>query len=145
MEWVRSLNGSIVAIDTSPFIYYIEKSAKYLKIIDPLFEALDRGDIQSVTSTLTLTETLVHPLRAGDIAVVSQYHAIFTRARNVTMLPVPETIASRAAELRASFGLRTPDAVQIATGIVAGASTFITNDQRLATAPGMKVIVLDRL
>jgi predicted nucleic acid-binding protein len=144
VEWVKRLYGSVVAVDTSPFIYYIEKSAKYLAVIDPFFEALDRGHIQSVTSTLTLAETLVHPLRSGDTALVSQYYAILTGAQSVTMLPVSEAIAAKAAELRSSLGLRTPDAVQIATGITAGATAFLTNDERLASAKGINIIILDR-
>jgi predicted nucleic acid-binding protein len=56
------------------------------------------------------------------------------------MLPVSETIAAKAAELRWSLGLRTPDAVQIATGITAGATAFLTNDERLASTPGINII-----
>ncbi|WP_225896572.1 type II toxin-antitoxin system VapC family toxin [Amazonocrinis nigriterrae] len=40
-------------------------------------------------------------------------------------------IAETAAQLRADSNLRTPDAIQIATAIRAGASFFVTNDARL--------------
>jgi hypothetical protein len=43
-------------LDTAPLIYFIEKHPIYLPLLLPFFEAVERGDIQVVTSTLTLTE-----------------------------------------------------------------------------------------
>lgn len=37
-----------------------------MPLVRPFFEAADRGEFQIVTSILTLTEVLVHPLRRGD-------------------------------------------------------------------------------
>ncbi len=42
-------------------------------------------------------------------------------------------------------GLRTPDAIQLATSIGSGASSFLTNDSRLPSLPQLKVLVLNRL
>ncbi len=71
MEWVKSLAGTIVAVDTAPLIYFIEKHPRYLNIIDPFFDSLDRGHFQAITSTLTLTEALTLPLRTGNNQLVS--------------------------------------------------------------------------
>jgi predicted nucleic acid-binding protein len=145
MDWIKPLAGAVVAVDTAPFIYFIEKHPRYLSTIDPFFDALDRGHLRAITSTLTLAEVLVLPLRTGDSLLVSEYVNILTNSRNVTMLPVSEAIATRAAQLRADAGLRTPDAVQIATAQVGGATAFVTNDGRLASVPGMTAIVLEKL
>ena len=66
MGWIERLRGTVVAVDTAPLIYLIEENPIYLSCVRPFFEAVDRGDLQVVTSTLTLTEVLVHPLRHGD-------------------------------------------------------------------------------
>jgi predicted nucleic acid-binding protein len=145
MDWIKPLAGSIVAVDTAPFIYFIEKHPRYFSTIDPLFEALDRRHFQAVTSTLTLTEVLVLPLRTGNRTLASEYVDILTKSRNLTMLPVSEAIASRAARLRADVGLRTPDAIQIATAQAGGATAFLTNDGHLASVPGITTIVLEKL
>jgi predicted nucleic acid-binding protein len=145
MEWIKPLAGPIVAVDTAPLIYFIEKNPRYLSLIDPFFEALDRGHFQAITSALTLTEALVFPLRTGNSSLVSEYVNILTKSRNVTMFPVSGAIASRAAQLRADIGLRTPDAIQIATAQIGGAGAFVTNDGRLASVPGIGILVLERL
>jgi hypothetical protein len=48
-------------------IYFIERHPAYLPLLLPFFEAVERGDIQVVTSTLTLTEVLVHPYRTETL------------------------------------------------------------------------------
>jgi hypothetical protein len=54
MEWVNSLRDQIVGLDTAPLIYFIEDHPDYLKVIQPFFSAVDDGNIQVVTSTVTL-------------------------------------------------------------------------------------------
>ena len=72
MGWVSDLQGKTVALDTSPFIFFIEKNAKYVDVLRPLFQAVDRGESSVVTSTVTLLEVLVHPIRHGDDALAHQ-------------------------------------------------------------------------
>jgi len=145
MGWLGDLDGEIVGLDTPPLIYFIEEHPRYLPVVSPFFQALDRGDFRAVTSTITLLEVLVHPLRTGQTSLCSRYRDILTRARNLSLVDVSVPIAERAAELRASTGLRTPDAVQVAAALTHGARFFLTNDGRLPTIAGLKVLVLDDL
>lgn len=59
MGWVDSLRGKAVGIDTMPVIYYIEEHPLYLDMLDPFFNAVDRGDFTVITSIITLLEVLV--------------------------------------------------------------------------------------
>jgi predicted nucleic acid-binding protein len=146
MEWIEALSGTIVGLDTAPLIYFIEEHPTYLPLVRLFFEAVDRGDFRVVTSVLTLTEVLVHPLRLGDRLLAGQYRRILLHAAQITTLPVSETIADEAAQLRGAHGLRTPDAIQLATAIHAGASCFLTNDSRLSSAgTSLKVLILNQL
>jgi len=145
MEWIEALGGTIVGLDTAPLIYLIEENPRFLPLVRPFFEAVDRGEFRVVTSTLTLTEVLVHPMRHGDHELADQYRRILLHANQVTTAPVSEVIADEAAQLRSRYGLRTPDAIQLATAISAGASSFLTNDTRLPNLPSLKMLVLNQL
>jgi hypothetical protein len=58
VEWIKPLLGHTVGLDTAPLIYFIEKHPQYFPTVRPFFEAVERGDIQIITSTLTLTEVV---------------------------------------------------------------------------------------
>jgi predicted nucleic acid-binding protein len=145
MEWLKRLRGTTVGLDTAPLIYFIEKNPKYLPLVLPFFEAMEAGDIHVVTSTLTLTEVLVHPLRCGDSGLARRYSRILRGAPNLEMIPVSAEIAEVAARVRAAHGLKTPDSIQLAAARVGNASVFLTNDAELRTIPGMRMLVLDAL
>jgi predicted nucleic acid-binding protein len=145
MEWLKKLRGTIVGLDTAPLIYFIENHPKYAPLVRPFFEAMERGEFQVVTSALTLTEVLVHPLRRGDKTLARKYSRILRQAPNLQMLPVSWEIAEEAARLRAIEGLKTPDAIQLATARAGDASSFLTNDTGLRAPAGLRLIVLESL
>jgi predicted nucleic acid-binding protein len=115
MEWLRSLYGQSVGLDAAPLIYFIEEHPVYFRLVEPFFAAVEQGDVQVVTSMLTVTEVLVHPYRYGNQRLAEEYSDILLRARNVSTFPVSPEIAMEAARLRAWYGIRTPDAIQLAT------------------------------
>ena len=51
-----------IAIDTAPFIYYIEEHKSYIQAIDPLFTHISQGHIFAYTSLITLIEVLTKPI-----------------------------------------------------------------------------------
>ena len=145
MEWLTQLQGQVVGLDTAPLIYFIEQNDTYLGLVRTFFKAMNQGQFQVVTSTLTLTEVLVHPIGLGNLELAQQYRDIIIDEENLATLPVSVKIAEVAAKLRAKQNLRTPDAIQIATAMEGGAKFFFTNDLRLAGVPDLQVLVLDRL
>ncbi|MDJ0690920.1 MAG: PIN domain-containing protein [Xenococcaceae cyanobacterium MO_188.B32] len=145
MEWLDRLQGKIVGLDTAPLIYFIEQNPRYLKIVREFFRAMDRGEFQVVTSTLTLTEVLVHPLRKGNIELAQQYQDILLNQDHLTAYSVSPNIAELAAKLRATKNIRTPDAIQIATAIQNGAEFFLTNDRDLCNIQSLKILILDEI
>lgn len=145
MEWVGALRGTVVGLDTTPLIYFIEESPAYLPTILPFFVAVDRGEFTVVTSMVTLLEVLVQPLRHGNTQLAQRYRDILLNARGLATIPLSQDIAEEAARLRARHNLRTPDAIQMATAIYNGASFFLTNDARLPSLPNLQVLVADNL
>ena len=145
MGWLSKLYGATVGLDSAPLIYFVERHPRYLPLVYSFFEAMGRGDIHVVTSTLTLTEVLVHPYKRGDHWVIDQYSQMLLNTRNLETLAVSPEIAIEAARLRAAYGLKTPDSIQMATAKIGGATSFLSNDSRIATIPGLEVILLETL
>lgn len=145
MGWIDALKGKRVAIDTAPFIYFIEKHPRYVDLVRAFIEAVNNGEITAFTSVITLLETLVVPLRLGDQKLVQQYRDILSDAPNFTTVAFVSNIAEEAARLRAVYNIRTPDAVQIATAIIGSAAFFLTNDMDLPAISELQIITLDDL
>lgn len=145
MDWISELRGTVVALDTAPLIYFIERSPTCFPLVEAFFKAMDGGEFRVITSTLTLTEVLVHPFRTGSYSLAEKYFQILTSSRNIAILPVSDVIAIEAARFRAETGAKAPDAIQLATARIGGAAAFLTNDARFRSAGDCRVIVLDHL
>jgi len=139
---IEELGDGPVALDTAAFIYYIEESPPFLAAIKPVFAAADAGRLTLVTSALTMLEVLVVPLRAGDKVLAARYERILTNSRGVTVVDLSRDLLRHAAWLRATTGMKTPDAIQVAAALATGCAAFVTNDRRWPAVPGLRVIQL---
>lgn len=144
MEWINDLQEKTVGLDTAPLIYFIEENPAYIETVQFFFEAMDRGDFLVVTSTVTLLEVLVHPLRSNNRELATEYRDILLNSKLMT-LEVSSAIAEQAAQLRAAHNIRTPDAIQISAALNAGATHFFTNDIRLPEIPSIQIFSIDAL
>jgi predicted nucleic acid-binding protein len=129
-----------VTLDTAAFIYLIEEHETYLPAVEPLFAALDGGALQAVVSELVLLELMVVPLRRGDQALARRYEELLTRGRGVRLVGVSRGVLRDAAALRAAMGIRTPDAIHIATALRHRCTALVTSDRALPAAPGLKTL-----
>lgn len=78
---------------------------------------------------ITVTEILVGPARNADDR---QYVAIvefLTQLPGLQLREIDFPIAERAATLRARYRLRAPDALIIATGLIARVGRIVSNDR----------------
>lgn len=126
----RVLNGHYrkVALDSNCFIYLIEGSP-YTGKLTPLFQSIESKDIIGVTAMLTLTEILTGPYKSGNFKMVEEYRSTLLNFPNLFFRDMDSRIAIRTAQCRADYGLKTPDAIQLATAMLDEAEVFITNDQ----------------
>jgi len=134
-----------LAVDTAPFIYYIEENPSYLPRIAPIFLAADAAQIVLVTSTITVAEVLIHPLRLGAMNLRDEYLDLFLHSANLELQSIDVEVAQRAAALRAVHNIRLPDALQIAAALHTGCTAFLTNDQQLSRINNLRVLILDDL
>ena len=69
---------------------------------------------------------------------------LLTHFPNLLMVDVDRGVARKAAELRARYRVRPADALQVAAGLVHGATAVFTNDHRLGRLSSIvEVIMLD--
>lgn len=129
-------------LDTSVFIYHIEASSPFSGAASEVLQHVGQLAATGITSVLTLTELLVKPLQSGRRGLAARYEALVRLTPNLILADVDAEIARRAALLRATYRLRTPDAIQVAASLAHGATAFVTNDIRLRRIDELTVIVL---
>lgn len=142
MGLIADLGKGPIGLDTSIFIYFIEEHPDFVELVAPIFGAMDDGKCSAVTSTLTLLETLVVPYRAGDALLAERYESLLTRSRGLALVELGRSVLRAAAQLRALFRVRTPDALQLASALAAGCTSFLTHDRDLPQVPGIRVLQL---
>jgi len=143
MGLVNELRGLRICIDTAPFIYFIEKNSKYLGLLRPFFAEINAGKIDALTSTITLLEVLVLPFKTKNESLAERYRDILLYAEGLTTFEIFHEVSELSAKLRAKYSIRTPDAIQIAVGIIYGADTFLTNDSGLKKVKDIRVVILE--
>jgi predicted nucleic acid-binding protein len=119
-------------IETAPLIYYVEENPTYVDKMDAIIATVMGGSIEAVSSVLTLTEILIHPLKQDNTQLEQEYRTILLHSRAYRLLPITAQVAISAAGLRARYNLRTPDALLVQ---LLGFSIQITHPFHLSIEP----------
>ncbi|MGH9494273.1 MAG: type II toxin-antitoxin system VapC family toxin [Candidatus Sulfotelmatobacter sp.] len=133
----------LIAIDTCVFIYQWEANPRYWPLTDLIFSSVERSDLLAVTSTITMTEVLIHPYRENNVSEVSELFGLLSIYPNLAWVSPDLEISVRAAQIRAEHNLQTPDALQAATALETGATAIVTNDPIFKRVSNLDVLVLD--
>lgn len=96
---LSKLKSQTVFLDTAPLIYFIEGNTAYQAGLKNLFAAFDKGDFAIITSTLTLLEVLVQPIKLNRQDLVEQYRKILSSASGIEIIEMTSDVAYRAAKL----------------------------------------------
>jgi predicted nucleic acid-binding protein len=132
-----------IAIDTCAFIYQWEAHPRYSPLTHLMFSSLEEGEFVAVTSTITMTELVVHPYRDQDLQRVNELASLLSTYPNLQWIPATLAIAVLAADIRANHRLATPDALQAATALHANATGLVTNDPIFKRVADLDVLLLD--
>lgn len=137
-----------LVLDSSVLIAYLGADEPISPVARELvqeFLGSERND--AVLSTLAAGEILVDPAKRG-----TQREVAFDimDMPGLQLRSVDFLVAAEAARIRSEIGLRMPDAVVVATGVLTGSQILVTNDQRMAAAvpqvvPEMQVVLLSDL
>lgn len=134
----------IAFFDASALIYLVEGKPPFgrrvREALAPLTEA--HLDLGTAVSRLTWLECRVGPLKANDTAVLAAYDAFFA-CTDLVWVELTKNVVELATAIRVKHGLRTPDALQAASGLQLGADhVFLTGDTAFKRVAGLNVMLL---
>jgi len=94
-------------------------------------------------STLTFLEVLVQPYREADESRRIAITGLLASFPGIRWVEMDLAVADRAAALRARYNLRVPDAVHVATAVLAGADLLLTNARGLRRVAEISVLLIE--
>lgn len=144
MGQLNIASSATVYIDTSVIIYTVEANPLYFSLIQSLWQKFLTGEIELVTSELTLRESLILPLRQANNSLANDYEQLLVSSE-IRLVPITQSILKGAANTRATTNLKTPDAIHAATALDAGCTLFLTNDRGFRNVPILSVVILSEV
>jgi predicted nucleic acid-binding protein len=129
--------GALLLVDSAPIIYTLEANERFAAHFAPLFQRHENGEVLLAVTTITIAEILTGPFKAGEELLARRY-----RAALETWIVVDFTsdIAESAARLRGQYGLKLPDAIQLASALAINAEALVTHDRDFAAVRGLRVL-----
>lgn len=126
--------------DTMLYAYWLEDNPDFGARVHEIHQRMEAQKDVLCSSAYVLGEVLVGPLKKGQISAADEIERYFRE--ELTMLPFPAEAARRFAALRSREGIKSVDALHLATAAAAGVDLFLTNDARLKAlhVPGIKFI-----
>jgi len=119
----------LIYLDACLVIYLVEQHPRWGESVAAAM-AHD-ADARFAVSPLVKCECLVGPIKQADAVLQGAYMSLF---RHLVPLDMPEPVYLRAAQLRAQYGLKTPDALHLACAHHHHCEALWTNDDRLQRA-----------
>ena len=139
-SWSVLPDGATVLVDTAPWIYLLQDHSEFAPRFEGLFAEAEEGRIELALSTITLAEILTGPYKAGEVALAKRYEKALN---SYQVLPFSAAVAIQAAQLRAQYGLKLPDAAQLATALDMGAAALVTHDRDFSSVQGLPILYGD--
>jgi uncharacterized protein len=127
--------------DTMLFIYWLEDHPRYSARVQEILQKMAARKDQLCTSSLAVGETLAGFYKRGAIETANQVRDFFQHGA-IDVVPYTLEIADLYANIRASQGVSSADAIHLACAASAGTDLFLTNDKNLVGkfVPGIQFI-----
>ena len=137
--------NDLVFVDTSPFIYFLERHPDFFQYMESLFNQVYEKNVFVITSVVTLIEICTLPAKLNNQALVAQYRDYFTKSKNIVLSPVDLAVAEQAIALRAKYQLKTPDAILLGTAGACKVSYIVTNDRQWKQLTNQTVLTVEEI
>jgi predicted nucleic acid-binding protein len=129
--------GAGIVVDTSAILAYLDGTERVSGLAAGVFDRLVApGRNIAVVSSISVTEALVRPMRAGSRSAIAIVETFFGTFPNLTVEPIGYEVAREAATIRAATALPTPDAFVLATSAVTEHAIVVANDAAWQAAIG---------
>jgi predicted nucleic acid-binding protein len=126
-------------LDACALIYRFEGAAAFRTAAIELMAQLtaQQPSVELAVSRLSVFECRVKPLREGNAPLLMRYDDFFAAVHIVELSPA---VVDAATNLRARYGLKTPDALQAACAFAASErALFVTADAEFSRVAGLDV------
>lgn len=133
-----------IFLDACIIIYWVESSEPfYSKVLTQLRSIAEQYPEHVLTlSRLSFLECLVKPMREKDKKIIEIYRGFF-ESTELEIIEIDFEVIDIATQLRADYGLRTPDAIQAASCLSLGEQhIFLSNDKRFTSVTKLNVVTL---
>jgi uncharacterized protein len=125
-------------LDANAIIYCVEGAAEFREAALHWVDRAKQAEAGFVfTSRFSRLECLSKPLAQADAAKQALFEGAFEA---LGLVSVSDELLEQAVSLRARFGLRSADAVHLATAIAHDADVFLTGDRQLARCTDINVV-----
>ena len=140
-------DGSRVLLDTVALVYFLERHPRYGPTAQEIFRRIAANRLQALIASLVFAELLVPLQRRQDRAAAEGLVDLLSNFHNLEVVGGSTAVMVEASRLRALYGLRTPDAIHVATALLSGADGILSNDKRLSrlSAEGLQLWFFDDL
>ena len=128
-------------LDANPIIYSIEGVPAFRQAALEWIERAETDDGVVITSRLSRLECRVKPLRDDNKQLLELFEGFFAR-ESLELVEITAEVVEAATQLRAAHNFRAPDAIHLASAVLAKANVFLTADRNLARCPDLNVEVL---
>ncbi len=135
-----------ICIDTCIWIYHLEAHPEYAALTSALLNHVESGQTNAISSEITLMELIVQPLRSRRFDIADHYELLLENFPHFRLQPINRPVLLRAARLRATYGgLRSPDAIILATALLENSTLAVTNDKRWKQVKEIETACLQEL
>lgn len=131
----------LIALDSNVFIAALSQNEEHSEIAQKLIRDINSGKHTALASSIVYGEVLSTSTSTSTSTSIIYRHkseldleGFFAHIDNLSTIPADDDINLKAGQLRIQYGsqLKLPDALHIATALLANADMFITNDVALA-------------
>lgn len=125
--------GPRVILDTNVLLKVYNREPGHEAVVE-ILDQVESGGATAAVSTVTIAEVAVGYHTSGDEAGLKDFILRLRSTAEYTIVDVDTGLAELAGKIRAETGMRLPDAIITASGVLSGASYVITEDKQFTKA-----------
>ncbi|TES94701.1 MAG: type II toxin-antitoxin system VapC family toxin [Promethearchaeota archaeon] len=117
-----------VSLDTNVFIAIKNKEENFT-YCENILDAIEENQFKCIISTIVLSEVLVGFYQNNELEEADRF--LSKALLNYILMPVDTSISQKAAQIRAQYQIKLPDAIIAASTILSDSEVFITYNKPL--------------
>jgi predicted nucleic acid-binding protein len=133
------------SIDTNVFLNVKNKEDPYYQYSKRILQLIDDGELQGVVPAIVVAELCAGYHEFNELTEKDELLAQLRTNPNYEIVNLDLEVADEAGRIRAVTHLRLPDAILVASSLIAEAPILVTHDDQLAKAqPLIRVLAAER-